>query len=190
MAILGVACSKPGVRPPEAPVHYLPAEVFDYHVDSRFTPQERRWLSKAAGNLQEQTRGLVVINLTFDLDVLGPATEAPKEVIVRMTSEDDPVVKWDATHPQSALLGLTHLAEDATEPLVIFLVVDRLQPADRFTSVAMHEMLHAAGLGHTEDPRSVMAATAGPNPTCLHRADVAELCSHLFCDVDRVGYCH
>jgi hypothetical protein len=58
----------------------------------------------------------------------------------------------------------------------LYLVPDRIRTSEQFVSVAMHEILHAAGLEHTHTRTSVMSETVGDRaPVVLTPVDMTEL---------------
>lgn len=200
IALFCLCCSS-GHIPPR-PIHYdTPAAIFAPFADTDFTPTERQWLQQAADNLAIQTRGLVRVKFAFVLDFNDSAALEQYghfDRLVRIDPDSALVQLFDQSY-NTSLLGLTR-HYDPDESVHVYLVADRIivfgaeseEGAERtFVSVAMHEFLHAVGLPHTTDMRSLMYPGASVNhaPTCLHRADVVELCRRYGCDIERIGYC-
>lgn len=156
------------------------------HADAEFTPLERGLIDRAAQDLEWQTAGLFIVRLEYDLDFSDDSVLRSEALLVRQPEWAPLTLKVDFEH-KSTVLGFT-------EPVAghCFLVADRLPTPELWRHVAMHELLHAAGLLDLvpTTPTDIMAKARVPKvPLCMSRADAVEFCRVNHCDSERLNYC-
>lgn len=126
------------------------------HADTSFDARERTLLRRAALRLENETYGLVHLEIVFDLDfddLGGLRRREAVPAILRVSSSSDVARLMDRTN-RGETLGYT-----SVRPIRVHLVANRLGDADQlFEHVAMHEFLHAFGAGHVRDPGALLHA--------------------------------
>jgi hypothetical protein len=200
LALLLTCCvSPPHSRTPVK--HDAPRVAWTFHGDVEFTPEERALVMKAIAALEYQTAGLYSLRVEWDLDydnVITLSVLKDQPLIVRMSSDFD-VIRAIDEMAGGHVLGVTlpHGTNNLGPPQV-YLVVDRLDTPARFQHVAMHELLHAAGLDDVDSSGSVMSGavchmSAGmmscEDVLCMSPMDAAEFCRVNHCKVDELNTC-
>lgn len=172
--------------------------VLDLHADTSFGGVERVQIQRAVTLLDEQTHGLFRVSVAFDFNLAERfmlRELAGQKLLLRIESGADRVARIDL-EKKAEVLGwddrITHH---------IYLVADRIETEDVFASVTMHELLHEAGLEHTDDPK--IPGSYQPDPfavmsqgismtapqLCMHMADVREFCRVAHCSPADLPVC-
>jgi hypothetical protein len=197
VATLVASCGTVHVRKPvNVGLHNPTLRTMHLHADVGFKPDERKWIAIAADNVLQQSAGTLDVHVTYDLDfdsTLSVVSHSGDDLLVRAPQDAPYVVYEDST--TSRLLGVVAGVDLANYSMVgqkrIYLVADRLWTPEVFEHVAMHEMLHAFGLVHVDDPDAVMFyQVRGPRPSlCLSKADAEELCRVNWCQPETLNWC-
>lgn len=180
LALLTTCCAAHVSLQPPAPYPH-PTQVMYFLGDVDFTPQERHWIEDALTLLAAQTHGYVAITVDWslnfeDIDSLNQAIGRDK--LIRVDKSAPPVVEFNAEH--CCLLGLTRWPVETDDLSTdVFLVFDQIEsdddPRALFVHVTMHELLHALGLGHVNDPSALMyRSTTFGTPSAFTCADYRE----------------
>lgn len=178
----------------EPKVRLMPAVITSFHADITFSPLERGLIDVAVSNLNQQTNGLLVYSVTYDLDMLSEQSQeehAGDDVVLR-TAVSSPLVQKMDEITGGQLLGLCYHDDERGGAITVFLVPERLKGQRMFVSVTMHEFLHADNIQHTpEDVRSVMYphTSEGTPPTCINATDSKEICRVWSCNPETLNYC-
>jgi hypothetical protein len=189
LALLVLAGCVSHARPREfTPKYYHPHPLvrLRMHADVDFTPLERGLIEQAVNDLEWQTAGLFTVDLEYDLDFSDVSVLRDDALLVRQPEFAPLTLQVDQEH-KSQVLGFTRQTKSHC-----FLVADRLPTPDLWRHVAMHELLHAAGLLDLVPTRPVdiMAKARVPNvPLCMSRADAIEFCRVNHCNPERLNYC-
>lgn len=205
-----VAC---GATPhPETVVtvrHDSPRISLAFHGDTDFTPAERTVIAASMDALMYQTAGMYIITVVYDLDfkdthsverwskaatlIRAESTFPWIQILEIGICASGHSVEFEGDEGCGHILGLTMPAEQK-----VFLIQDRLSDLDLMMHVTMHELLHAAGIGHVAGPNSVMSAAicnqegqkvVCPHIKCLTPADAAEFCRVQHCQPTDLNAC-
>ena len=191
LALLATCCTRMSPPAAKAPQAQAPLVRLDVAADVDFSGPERKAILEATKAVYDQTGGRVRVDLEFDLDFTDP--DGVKEAfehrwtLVRLDSNTDIVRMLDFRMGESSggILGLT-----LPEQRQVILVANRLQSPEKFRHVVMHEFLHAVGVPHVPDRRSLMyPQSVVPHTECMHPADMAALCDVLHCDPKQIPAC-
>ena len=129
----------------------MPAGL-DVHADAAFGARERRAIAQGTADVLRDTGGRLEVRVRYDLDMTKDLRPYLAARLLLRAPASAPIVQIADGHGH--VLGLTVDGRRA------YLVTERLADDDRFARVAEHEILHLAGLQHTD--RGVMALNAGP----------------------------
>ncbi len=141
-----------------------------FTADSAFTPDEVAMLYAAADRLQEQTEGRISILLYFD------EGDAGRSRIHRRTVADPEAVSARAFFGGSVYAWTSQLEG-------VNLIAGLLTTRELWLHVTMHELLHAIGVRHVDDPQAIMGrnVTEYGTSTNLHQADMFAIASAVGC---------
>jgi hypothetical protein len=194
LALVLATCCAPARPEPRTPTRFSAARSIDFHADVGFSPLERALLDGAAQGIDFGSSGLLQPTITYDLDpdsVASLQQHSIDSIIVRAPAGADYMGERHL-----GKVGLIDLDDRDTwgGPVHVFLVADKLRGPFAFQHAAMHEMLHAFGLRHVDDPLALMHWSMDPREgrllgTCLTRSDAQELCRAYRCDVEDLNYC-
>jgi hypothetical protein len=196
LTLVLVACQACGARPDAGTkvvvTHDQPKVALQFHADVEFTLAERAVIAQAVSDLEYQTAGLYRLGVTYDLDFQAGVEKwesGPWLVRAESTYPWIQMVEWQ----RGEILGLTMRDDEHhANPPRCYLVIDRLADPLRLRHVAMHELLHAAGLDDLGPSGSVMsgASPSDERPVlCLSPADQAETCRVFGCKVQELNGC-
>lgn len=196
IALLMVTCVHRQTMP-SADIRFQTSYELVLHADTAFTLSERNMLSEVVEGIYVQTAGLLRPQLVYDLDfdsMSSLKTHLDDNLLMRAPSSADYIVASDKV--TALTLGLTDVDLkdiDWTQPVKVFLVIDRLSNPIRFKRVAMHELLHAFRLSHVTIGDAVMSPKNGSGFTdpvaCINSEDADEICRIYRCDTSRLNYC-
>ncbi len=166
------------------------------HADTAFTASERTSIQEAADLWRRQTDGVAIIVVAYDLDQdnVTDHLNAKHDVMVRLDSDMDAVIEFDATTYPGKLLGFVTptggIHNPWKSPLTVGFVADRLEDPDYMRLVVLHEFGHVLGLPHSSSINAVMYPSAIKAMTvCLKRQDLASFCSINDCAQHRMVPC-
>jgi hypothetical protein len=197
IAAFVAGCGIPHVRlPVNTGVPHRTLRSLSLHADTGFTPAERGWVAMAVKNINEQSAGVLGVTVTYDIDFYSNesfVSHRGDDMLVR-APVDAPYVKYEDIHGGGVTSGVTSVdltRFSSSVPKHVFLVADRLEAPDAFVHVAMHEILHACGLSHVDDPDAIMSEQYAGTPAsvCLGWRDVEELCRVVGCEPRTLSWC-
>jgi hypothetical protein len=175
-----------------------PVLALRFHGDTDFGAGERQAIEQAAANLAHDTGGRYVVTFVWDLDFhdMVSIDRARRDGWSLVRKDSDPFSDPAIGH----IVGLT-----SVEGKVMVLFYDRLETEREWTHVAMHELLHAAGLLHVctlemvgypgcgmyETDELAVASMMFPMyadnpPLHMQRGDYQEFCRVFKCSVNDV----
>lgn len=143
---------------PAAPLRAVdlggPRVVVAASADVGFTPRERAIIEAAADYLEREAGVRYVV--TFDLEVTAAAMLRNQ---IWRPPVDAPVVTFlDAEYS-----GKVYGATQQVSPFRMWLLPQRTAKTWTFAHVVEHELLHAVGCDHVDDPRSVLYRFTTPD---------------------------
>lgn len=153
------------------------------HVDDSFTAQERQLLEAAVVSINIQTHGLVTVRTISGIDSARFAVPTGHWRLLRILDTDSLTLRFDMRNAKGKPEPIVGICVRADHNL--YIVPDRIRLERQFLSVSMHEILHAVGAEHRDDPprplqRNVMSPyVATDAPVTLSATDLAELRSAL-----------
>jgi hypothetical protein len=159
------------------------------HMDTDFTPAERKQLERGAEVWHKGLNGLVRFKLVYDLDFSSTLNIQEHDLlghnmVFRMESWFDTVIALDAQAYPGELLGIVNpphgIFADPPQPVRMLLVADRMYD-NRLPQVFAHELGHVLGTFHDPHPSALMFGPYTTKPLCLTAADVALVCKQLTC---------
>ena len=176
--------------------HEEPRIAIQFHGDTDFSLKERALVADAIAQIEFQTAGMYRIGVVYDLDFSAmPEKWTGTAWIVRALSTYPwvPVIEFNLG---GEILG-ANLQHEGQQPQV-YLIADRLGEPAEFRHVAMHELLHAAGLKDLPGIDSVMSGATCERvplgiqcalPTCMSVSDQAEFCRVHKCRIEQLNTC-
>jgi hypothetical protein len=162
-------------RYPDGASGTKPATIH-WHVDTDFTAEERANLKFAVDAWKDQTQGLALMTLTYDLDFESVQSLQAHE-------HDYLIIKGEGTRicDEPGLLGMAPpwggIHSPTKEPTRLILCTASFDSPNTWRQVAIHEMGHSLGLSHVPSPQALMY----PNlirgrSACLKQPDLSEFC--------------
>ena len=119
------------------------------HADTEFTPYERQLIDEAIRDLRVQSGINVSIHYDLDYSNLEVVNAlAGEKKLTRVGSSSVAVVDMDKY--------FNHVYAWTTFKRNIWLVWDRMWGRRLMKHVVMHELVHALGVDHVDDPEAVM----------------------------------
>lgn len=134
---------------PPAPPKPIPHFSLELHGDVDFTLYERHLIRRACDSLHAQIG--MDISVQYDLNFADQSSLAQHQaepVLVRLDENVPLVQMYDISHG-----GKIYAFTDNTH---VFVVWERMDTADLYVSVLMHEFLHTQGVRHVKVREALM----------------------------------
>lgn len=179
--VVGINCGTP--RSPVIRGVTVPLVEKRLYIDEAFTPGEVECIKESARNWTSATRGLARIRVITSVKKTDnfPIVTTVDDVAVHRESSSSVVVLFaEVSSPYSYLYGLYKPHVDQSE---ILLVGDRLVDERVCRSVVMHEIGHALGMRHSDDPGSLMYGGDSMVST-ITKQDLVDFCAANRCQLD------
>lgn len=157
-----------------------PPESLEYRMSAAFVIDENFTEEQKLRMVSAITHWSYASGYRFDPSVtFSPVVNNQNEGIIAATSFHPTIQQFEKDNPayKGNLAGLQM-------GRTIWMVTDRLLDPQRFENVALHEVGHYLGLGHSLDPVDVMAPNAAGD--CVSYEDINIFCSRWGCDPTQV----
>lgn len=149
------------------------------HVDDAFSQEERNLIEAAVVSLNVQTHGLVTVRTVSGMDTASFWIPPGEWRLLRIGGDDALTLRFDMRNAKGRPEPIVGICVRADHSL--YLVPDRIRTERMLISVAMHEILHAVGAEHRDDPpRPLQGNVMSPMvrwdaPVVLSATDLLEL---------------
>lgn len=161
-----------GCSVPQRPPSTVPEMRLEIHGDVDFTLYERHLIARAVDELRKQIG--MSVQVTYDLDfsdMVSLQRNRDNAVLVRVDQDSSSVRQLDE-HFGSPVYAVTLPGRQ------VVVVWERMDRAEMYVSVIMHEFLHTQGVKHVKDNQALMyGGTNGGTltPMTVTETDRAEI---------------
>lgn len=174
-----------------------------WHVDERFSDDERTCIEDAADQWRTHTKGLVNYTFEYDYDPMSTRDRLKHRLnhrIVMWKEGEEDLAKADRSvqerdkSPDSRIYGRTNgvdITQKFARTMEIALVPTRIFPDKNLCEVVMaHEFGHTLGIDHLNHKYALMYAHADYRATaCPKKADMNAFCALNNCEDHNVTWC-
>ena len=139
-----------GCSAPNRPPSQVPHMSIELHADVEFTLYERHLIGRAVAELDKQIG--MHVGVKYDLDFRDPVSlirNKDNAVMVRVDQDNSAVAQLDEQFG-SPVYAVTLPGRQ------IVVVWERMDRAEMYVSVIMHEFLHTQGVRHVQDKNALM----------------------------------
>jgi predicted Zn-dependent protease len=150
------------------------------YLDSNFAMHDVLIIRSAAEEWEDATEGKVKFTIVenFDINNISRLDYNKDNIVVIDAEEDSPLLKKYDKHKSSYVLG--YFATEYSVPMII-LVPERMQSFGYYRAVAIHEMGHSIGLGHSKKEDTVMYPVIDFASWYVSESDLLEFCRNYYC---------
>lgn len=184
-------CPPPAAKPDVTTVRVYRTFELTVHADTEFLPQGRQIIEQAAAKWSALSNGHIRIRVEFDLDFdsienLKAHQAAQHSVLIGLKSDYKIAQQLDE---KLGGPGVTPLAATVRQtddgPVMVFLIMDRIEDGAALLSVVTHEFGHVANMPDLPTSGSVMSGARRRNEepvTEFNEADIALCRAARYCE--------